>query len=66
MTITIKFESKFNIGDTVSFSTGIAKPIITTITDIKFTESYKFLYKIDAHVGWYSENSLSEPKNVLV
>lgn len=66
MTITIKFESKFNIGDVVIFSTGIAKPITTTITDIKFTESYKFLYKIDGYAGWYSENSISEPKNVLV
>lgn len=66
MTITINFESKFNIGDVVIFSTGIAKPITTTITDIKFTESYKFLYKIDGLIGWYSENSISEPKNVLV
>jgi len=66
MTITIKFESKFNVGDTVTFSTGIAKPITTTITDIKFTDSFKFLYKIDGLIGWYSENNISEPKNVPV
>ena len=66
MTTIIKFESKFNIGDVVTFSTGIAKPITTTIIDIKFTESYKFLYKIDGLIGWYSENSISESKNELV
>lgn len=60
MKITITFESKFNIGDTVTYDDRITKPFTSAIVDIKFTDSYQYMYKLDAKQGvWFTEKHLT-------
>ena len=65
MKVVINFESKFNIGDRVTFDNGFTIPFSSTVVDIKLSQSYKFLYKLDGHSVWYTEDSIHEPKTEL-
>lgn len=56
----ITFTSAFNIGDTVTYDDRITKPFTSTIVDIKFTESYKYMYKFEEFQGvWYTDKHLT-------
>jgi hypothetical protein len=56
----ITFTSKFNIGDIVTYDDKITKPFTSAIVDIKFTESYQYMYKLDAKQGvWFTEKHLT-------
>ena len=55
----ITFTSKFNIGDLVTYDDKITKPFTSTIIDIKFTDSYLYMYKIEGKNGiWYTDRYL--------
>jgi ASC-1-like (ASCH) protein len=56
----ITFTSKFNVGDIVTYDDKITKPFTSTIIDIKFTDSYQYMYKIEGINGiWYTDRYLS-------
>lgn len=56
----ITFTSKFNIGDIVTYDDKITKSFTSTIVDIKFTDSYQYMYKLDAKQGvWFTEKHLN-------
>ena len=56
----ITFTSAFNVGDIVTYDDKITKPFTSTIIDIKFTDSYLYMYKIEGKNGiWYTERYLS-------
>ena len=56
----ITFTSAFNIGDIVTYDDRITKPFTSTIVDIKFTDSYQYMYKLDAKQGvWFTEKHLT-------
>ena len=48
MKIVITFTSDFNEGDTVIFNTGVNAPEVTKIIQVKLTDSYKFLYRLES------------------
>lgn len=56
----ITFTSMFNVGDIVTYDDKITKPFTSTIIDIKFTDSYLYMYKIEDNSSyWYTERYLS-------
>ena len=56
----ITFTSAFNVGDIVTYDDKITKPFTSTIIDIKFTDSYLYMYKIEVKNGiWYTDRYLS-------
>lgn len=56
----ITFTSAFNIGDIVTYDDRITKSFTSTIVDIKFTESYQYMYKLEGINGiWYTERYLT-------
>ena len=56
----ITFTSAFNVGDIVTYDDKITKPFTSTIIDIKFTDSYLYMYKIEGKNGiWYTDRYLS-------
>ena len=55
----ITFTSKFNVGDIVTYDDKITKPFTSTIIDIKFTDTYQYMYKLEGINGiWYTERYL--------
>ena len=55
----ITFTSAFNVGDIVTYDDKITKPFTSTIIDIKFTDSYQYMYKLESVNGiWYTERYL--------
>jgi hypothetical protein len=55
----ITFTSAFNVGDIVTYDDKITKPFTSTIIDIKFTDSYQYMYKLENINGiWYTERYL--------
>jgi hypothetical protein len=60
MKITITFESKFNIGDIVTYDDKVTKPLTSEIVDIKFTESHQYMYKLQDRLGiWFTDKNLT-------
>ena len=56
----ITFTSKFNVGDIVTYDDKITKPFTSTVIDIKFTDSYQYMYKLEGINGiWYTERYLT-------
>ena len=56
----ITFESKFNVGDIVTYNDKITKPFTSTIVDMKFTDSYQYMYKFQDKPGvWFTEKHLT-------
>lgn len=52
----ITFTSQFNVGDIVTYDDRITKPFTSTIIDIKFTDTYQYMYKLEGINGiWYTE-----------
>lgn len=57
----ITFESKFNVGETITYNDKITKPHTSTIVDIKFTDSYQYMYKLDSKPGvWFTDKHLTD------
>ena len=55
----ITFTSAFNVGDIVTYDDKITKPFTSTIIDIKFTETYQYMYKLEDKNGiWYTDRYL--------
>jgi hypothetical protein len=57
MKITLTFESKFDIGDTVTTQ---HSDELRTIVDIKLSYKYDFLYLLDGSQIWVSEDYLTK------
>ena len=67
MKIVINLESKFDVGDIVTFDNGITHKWYAKVLDLKLSSSYKFLYKLEGKSIYYSEDSLSLlEKNISV
>lgn len=61
----IIFTSKFNIGDIVTYDDRITKPYTSTIIDIKFTDSYQYMYKLEDKKGiWLTDRYLTIHENI--
>ncbi len=55
----ITFTSAFNVGDIVTYDDKITKPFTSTIVDIKFTDTYLYMYKLEDKQGiWYTDRYL--------
>lgn len=55
----ITFTSAFNVGDIVTYDDKITKTFTSTIIDIKFTDSYLYMYKLESKQGiWYTDRYL--------
>jgi hypothetical protein len=62
----ITFTSKFNIGDIVTYDDRMTKPYISTIIDIKFTDSYQYMYRLEDKIGiWITDRNLTTQKTTL-
>ena len=56
----ITFTSKFNIGDIVTYDDRMTKPYTSTIIDIKFTDSYQYMYRLEHKIGiWITDKNLT-------
>lgn len=54
-------QSKFKIGDTVTYNDGMTKPFTSTIIEIKYTG--KYLYKLKGKNIYLSEKFLNHDNN---
>jgi hypothetical protein len=62
----IIFTSKFNIGDIVTYDDKMTKHYTSTIIDIKFTDSYQYMYKLEDKKGiWLTDRYLTTQKTTL-
>ena len=62
----ITFTSKFNIGDIVTYDDRMTKPYTSKIIDIKFTDSYQYMYRLEDKIGiWITDRNLSTQKITL-
>jgi len=60
----ITFTSKFNIGDIVTYDDRMTKPYTSKIIDIKFTDSYQYMYKVEDNKGiWITDRYLTIHEN---
>lgn len=61
----ITFTSKFNVGDIVTYDDKITKPFTSTIIDIKFTDTYQYMYKVEDNKGiWITDRYLTIHENI--
>lgn len=59
MKLTVTLESKFDIGDIVTYNDNILTPIDAKIIDIKLSSKFEFLYRLEGSGIYRSDNFLT-------
>jgi hypothetical protein len=55
----ITFESKFNVGDVVEYNNNMTFPFRAKVLEVRLTETFRILYKLENIGVLYSEEHLT-------